>query len=232
MAPAVIDRLESVQVDEQQGHGLAIAARPGLGQRQRIPQCTAVQQASQGVVARLVVALCVHALALRDVVQEQTDDAAALHFQRIGPGFDGQRAAVFSAYRKLHPLVRDREGACSSKACNVLMISRGSVGRHDQVGQWSADRFGVRPAQDQFGLPVPGRDDAAVVQRHVDIAGVFEDVAQFSRALSQRLFGQGLVRKGGGQSFIGIVQFGSTRLHALFKFGMHALEASPGRLLC
>ena len=156
MAKRIVDVLEVVEIDQQQGHRLATSAGLGDSVLQAVVQQDPIGQTGQRVVVRHVVDLLLRPLALGDVV-EHPDEAVG---RALGPrhlrGGKQDRAPIAGAGAQ--PGL-DAFAVHGCDAGRVRLLERGRKGGQ-HLADGMADQFRLRAAEQRSAGLVGIRDGA------------------------------------------------------------------------
>ena len=177
VTPAVVDQLETVEVDEQHRHLAARPAGAGQGLVEPLGQQHAVGQPGQGVVDGLVGQLELGQLALAHVPHRRRHPHPLLRPQRGEADLDGELRAVgpagveveVGAHRPQFE-IRRRVGLAVNEVTSPEALGQQHLHRlPDEMVPAPAEQL-LRLAVDQHDPPVPVDDDDAVGGRLQQIA--------------------------------------------------------------
>ena len=185
---AVVDRLEVVEIQEQDGQR-RLAQPAGAIERVLDPigEERPVGEPGQRIVQRLVAQLCLELLAGRDVVDEgvETDRSTAL--RRPDRELHRELVAVAMDRIQLHPSRQDASLARLGVPAQSLAVGCTLLLRDDELRQLDADRLGTRPSEGHLCLVVPVLDRPGAIDGHEGIARRLDDHALLLLAGDQRL---------------------------------------------
>ena len=217
---AVVDALEVVEVEEQDGHGLAGACRPGEGVLDAVAEQRLVGEVGERVVERLVGELALEALLLGDVAEApHAADGLAVDPLR-------HRVALEDpSVRELDDVVRRRLGAL----VQLADLAHEQLRVH-QLVEDERQGDGVVEGVEDLRRDLPQVDEALVEAR--DAPGVVDDEDPVGGGVEgRRQQGQGAVELVVGPLAVGDVLHGAGDDHApVVGLGAASAAVEPAHL--
>ena len=179
----VIDDLEAVDVDEQNGHALSRALRGEQAHFQALNEETAVRQLRQRIVVCLKLDLLLHALSIGDVDSRQVQKPVVALAEERDVRQEEYLTAVPAASDDFHPA----NGRRLIEPLAHVFDDRGSA--IENVAQVVVPQL-VRDIADESGERRVAIDDAAGDSRQTDAGGILLEQQAVSRfRIAYGLFG-------------------------------------------
>ena len=176
MTKAVVDRLEVVEVHEQDGQSALVTQRPGNRVANALDEEGSVGQARDGIVEGLVLELLLEGLALAHVAAVQDDAADVLVVQQIGvQHLEVAHAAVAVSQRALENLGLGL--GVPRAACEHERETAPFAGLEQAVEAPPHDLLGL-VSQHAFDRGALIDDRRLVIEHRDEVAGVLHERAE------------------------------------------------------